>query len=150
MLSVGTYITFLKGYDAGFPKNSKFSINSCFEKIFSVGSLCTRGAAGIWAVDLFSTTYFGEIIIFVVSKDQTFRIRCTLMNPEQFLILVTHLIKTNLSSQIAFGFLDFHFNVPVFKSRFGHRNFSSTFRYYWNFGTIRTLDKVKALSIIIS
>ncbi len=77
--------------DAGFPKNSKLSINSCFEKSFSGGSLCTRGAAGIWAVDLFSTTYFGEIIIFVVSKDQTFRIRCTLMNPEQFLILVPYL-----------------------------------------------------------
>jgi hypothetical protein len=91
-LFVGTYITFLKGYDAGFPKNSKFSINSCFEKIFNGGSLCTRGAAGIWAVDLFSTTYFGEIIIFVVSKDQTFRIRCTLMNPEQFLILVPYLL----------------------------------------------------------
>ncbi len=54
--------------------------------------MCTRGAAGIWAVDLFSTTYFGQIIIFVVSKDQTFRIRCTLMNPEQFLILVPYLI----------------------------------------------------------
>ncbi len=43
-------------------------------------------------MDLFSTTYFGEIIIFVVSKDQTFKIRSTLMNPEQFLILVTHLV----------------------------------------------------------
>ncbi len=86
------YITVLKGYDAGFPKNSKFSINACFEKNFSGGSLCTKCAAGIWAVDLFSTTYFGEIIIFVVSKDHTFRIRCTLMNPEQFLILVTYLL----------------------------------------------------------
>jgi hypothetical protein len=43
-------------------------------------------------VDLFSTTYFGEIIIFVVSKNQTFRIRCTLMNPGQILILVPYLI----------------------------------------------------------
>ncbi len=41
----------------------------------------------------FSTTYFGEIIIFELSKDQTFRIRCTLMNPEQILILVTHLLS---------------------------------------------------------
>jgi hypothetical protein len=82
-LFVGTYITFLKGYDAGFLKNSKFSINSCFEKNFSGRSLCTRGAAGIWAVDLFSTTYFDEIIIFELSKDQTFRTRCTLMNPEK-------------------------------------------------------------------
>ncbi len=58
--------------------------------------MCTRGAAGILAVDLFSTTYFGKIIIFVVSKDQTFRIRCTLMNPEQFLILVPYLITVHL------------------------------------------------------
>jgi hypothetical protein len=54
--------------------------------------LCTGGTAGIWAVDLFSTTYFGEIIIFELSKDQTFRIRCTLMDPEQILILLTHLL----------------------------------------------------------
>jgi hypothetical protein len=58
--------------------------------------LFTGGAAGILAVDLFSTTYFGEIIIFELSKDQTFRIRCTLMNPEQFLILVTYLLKDSL------------------------------------------------------
>ncbi len=55
--------------------------------------MCTGRAAGIWAVDLFSTTYFGEIIIFELCKNQTFRIRCTLMNPEQFLILVTHLVS---------------------------------------------------------
>ncbi len=52
-------LPFLKGYDAEYQKNSKFLVNSCFEKIFSGGSLCTRGAAGIWAVDLFSTTYLG-------------------------------------------------------------------------------------------
>ncbi len=62
-----------------------------FEKKFGGGSLCTGGVAGIWAVDLFSTTYFGEIIIFVVSKYQTFRNWSTLMNPEQFLILVLYL-----------------------------------------------------------
>jgi hypothetical protein len=38
-------------------------MNYSFEKKFSGGSLCTRGAAGIWAVDLFSATYFDEIII---------------------------------------------------------------------------------------
>ncbi len=51
------------------------------------------GVAGIRAVVLFSTTYFGEISIFGLSKDQTFRIWSTLMNPEQFLILVTYLLK---------------------------------------------------------
>jgi hypothetical protein len=32
-----------------------------------------------------------KIIIFVLSKDQTFRIRCTLMDLAQFLILATQL-----------------------------------------------------------
>jgi hypothetical protein len=70
-------------------------MNLAFERNFSVGSLCTGGAAGIRAVDLFSTTYFDKNIIFVLSKDQTFRIRCTLMNPAQFLILVTHRLIKN-------------------------------------------------------
>jgi hypothetical protein len=57
-------------------------------------SLCTKVAAGIWAMHIFRSTYFGEISIFGVSKDQTFRIWSTLMNPEQFLLLVTYLLKT--------------------------------------------------------
>jgi hypothetical protein len=40
------------------------------------------GTAGIRAMDLFSTTYFGENIIFGLSKDQTFRIRCTPISHE--------------------------------------------------------------------
>jgi hypothetical protein len=64
------YITFLKGYDAGFPKNSKLSINFGFEKKIRGGSLCTLGAAGIWPVVFFGTTYFGEINIFGLSKDK--------------------------------------------------------------------------------
>ncbi len=123
-------MTFLKGYDAGFPKKSKFSINSCFAKNFSGGSLCTRSAAGIWAVDLFSTTYFGEIIIFVVSKDQTFRIRCTLMNPEQFLILVPYLIRNDFILKTSFlsensGFLSF------FENSRSSQWFSSVFVIKW-------------------
>jgi hypothetical protein len=73
-LFVGTYITFLKGYDAGFPKNFTLSSNFGFEKKFSGGSLCTGGAARIWPVVLFGTPYFGEINVFGLSKDQTFRI----------------------------------------------------------------------------
>jgi hypothetical protein len=46
---------------------------------------------------LFSTTYFDEISIFGLSKDQTFKIRCTLMNPEPILILVTHLVEFKIS-----------------------------------------------------
>jgi hypothetical protein len=44
------------------------------------------------------TTYFGEINIFGLSKDQTFRIWSTFMNPEQFLLLgrVRILIKIRL------------------------------------------------------
>ncbi len=80
-------------YDTDFPKNTKFWVNFLFEKNFCGGLWFRGGAAGVLAMDLFSSTYFDENIIFVLSKDQSFRIRCTLMNPAQFLILVTHLIK---------------------------------------------------------
>ncbi len=50
------------------------------------------GATGFWAMHIFSSTDFEEIIIFGLSKDQTFRIWSTFMDPEQFLILVTHLV----------------------------------------------------------
>jgi hypothetical protein len=76
-----------------FQKNSKFSINACFEKKKLEEGRCVREVSREFEPWIFLvTTYFGEIIIFVVSKDQTFRIRCTLVNPEQFLILVTHLV----------------------------------------------------------
>jgi hypothetical protein len=67
-------------------------------------------------MDLFSTTYFGEIIIFVVSKEQTFRIRCTLMNPEQFLISVPYLLLNVIHGE-SFKFFDlprFTFTVKKF------------------------------------
>ncbi len=66
-------------------------MNYNFEKKIDGGSLCTRGAAGIWAMHIFSSTYFDEFSIFELSKDQTFRIWSTFMNPEQFLILVPYL-----------------------------------------------------------
>jgi hypothetical protein len=44
------------------------------------------------AVQLFSTTYFDELIIYGLSEDQTFRNWSAFKNPEQFLILVTHLL----------------------------------------------------------
>jgi hypothetical protein len=65
---------FLGGYDAGFPKNSKLSMNYNFEKKIGGGLLCTRGAAGIWAIHIFSSTYFDEISIFELNKDHAFRI----------------------------------------------------------------------------
>jgi hypothetical protein len=85
------HIIFLKGYDAGFPKISKFLINYWFEKNFNGGSLCTGGVAGIRAVVNLSSTDYGEIIIFGFSKYQTTRNWSTLMNLEQIWILVTYL-----------------------------------------------------------
>jgi hypothetical protein len=43
------------------------------KKKFGGGSLCTRGAAGIWAMHIFSTTYFGGISIFGLGKDPATR-----------------------------------------------------------------------------
>ncbi len=68
-------------------------MNNNFEKKIGVGSLCTRGAAGIWAMHIFSSTYFDEISIFEHSKVHAFRIWSTFMNPEQFLILVPYLLR---------------------------------------------------------
>ncbi len=48
-------------------------MNFWFEKNFSEGSLCTGGATGIRAVDLFSFTGFDEISIFELSKDPNFQ-----------------------------------------------------------------------------
>jgi hypothetical protein len=64
----------VKGYDAGFPKKPKFSINFAFEKFFSGVSLCMGDDAGIRAMHIFSSTYFNDISIFGLSKDQSFRI----------------------------------------------------------------------------
>jgi hypothetical protein len=75
-----------------FQKTSHFKEILDLKKNFSGGSLFTGGAAGIWPVVFFSSTYFGEINIFGLSKDQTFRICSTFMNPEQFLLLVTYLL----------------------------------------------------------
>jgi hypothetical protein len=66
-------------------------MNFSIEKNFGWGSLCTGGAAGIWAMHIFSSTYFDEISIFELSKDPATRNWSTLMNPEQFLILVPYL-----------------------------------------------------------
>jgi hypothetical protein len=49
-------------------------MNYNFEKKFSGESLCTGGAAGIWAMHIFSSTYLDEISIFERSKDHAFRI----------------------------------------------------------------------------
>ncbi len=67
-------------------------MNFPFEKNFGGAFAYMRGAAGFRAMHIFSTTYFNEISIFGLGKDQTFRIWSTFMNPEQFLMLVPYLI----------------------------------------------------------
>ncbi len=64
---------------------SKAEICWKFEELVYIGV-----ARGIWAMHFLSFAYFGEIIIFGLSKDQAFRIWSTFMNTKQFLILVTH------------------------------------------------------------
>ncbi len=55
-LFVGTYITFLKGYDADYRINTKLSMNYSFGKKTWAELLNTRGAAGEWLItDEFST-----------------------------------------------------------------------------------------------
>ncbi len=45
-LFVGTYITFLKGYDADYRMNTKLTMNYNFEKNICAGLVNTGGAAG--------------------------------------------------------------------------------------------------------
>jgi hypothetical protein len=49
-------------------------MNFPFEKIFGEAFAYMRGAAGIRAMHIFSTTYFDKISIFGLRKDQAFRI----------------------------------------------------------------------------
>jgi hypothetical protein len=57
-----------------FQKTQNFQEILALKKKFGGGSLCTGGAAGIWAMHIFSSTYFDEIRIFELSKDHAFRI----------------------------------------------------------------------------
>jgi hypothetical protein len=45
-LFVGTYITFLKGYDADYKKNTKLPMNYSFEKNICAGLVNSGNAAG--------------------------------------------------------------------------------------------------------
>ncbi len=97
---VGTYITFLKGYDANYRINTKLPMNYSFGKNICAELVNTRGAAGEWLItDEFSTD-LDEMNIFVISKDQTFRICATFLDPTKFSILVIHLIKLNFKFKL--------------------------------------------------
>ncbi len=73
--------------------------------------MCTSGAAGFRAMHIFSSTYFDEIIIFELSKDQTFRIWSTFMNPEQFLILVLYLLISHKKINPRLGSCKIDFDI---------------------------------------
>jgi hypothetical protein len=59
LIRLGVSVKNLKGYDAGFPKKLQIFYKCLlWKKKIRGGSLCTRGVAGIWAVDLFSHHLF--------------------------------------------------------------------------------------------
>jgi hypothetical protein len=67
-------------------------MNYNFEKNICAGLANTGGAAGECLItDEFSTD-LDKMGIFVLSKDQTFRICATFLDPAKFSILVIHLI----------------------------------------------------------
>ncbi len=72
-------------------------MNYNFEKNICAELANTGGAAGEWLItDEFSTD-LDEIGIFVHSKDQTFRICATFLDPAKFSILVIHLFLTHFN-----------------------------------------------------
>ncbi len=67
-------------------------MNYNLEKNICAELVNTGGAAGEWLItDEFSTD-LDKMGIFVLSKDQTFRICATFLDPAKFSILVIHLI----------------------------------------------------------
>jgi hypothetical protein len=127
---IWTYITFLKGYDAGFPKISKFSINFWFEKNwvrfwfeknFNGGSLCTGGVAGIRAVVFFSCTYFGKICIFGLSKDPTIHSHESEKNFNiSHISICSFYYYSTFTKEITFVSIETNFlsNIKVMQSRY--------------------------------
>jgi hypothetical protein len=66
--------------------NYRFGKNICAELVNM------RGAAGEWLITDELSTDLDEMDIFVISKDQTFRICATFLDPAEFSILVIYLI----------------------------------------------------------
>jgi hypothetical protein len=74
--------------------NYSFGKNICAELVNM------RGDAGEWLItDEFSTD-LDEMHIFVISKDQAFRICATFLDPAKFSILVIHLLKYDLERRL--------------------------------------------------
>ncbi len=76
--------------------NYSFGKNICAELVNM------RSAAGEWLItDEFSTD-LDEMDIFVISKDQAFRICATFLDPAKFSILVIHLFKGTIKNKLYF------------------------------------------------
>jgi hypothetical protein len=74
----------------------------------------TRGVTGEWLITDEYSTDLDEMGIFVLSKDQTFRICATFPNQAKFSILVIHLLKPKKKIHSTWSF-----------------NFSNYFNFYW-------------------
>jgi hypothetical protein len=70
--------------------NYSFGKNICAELIN------TSGAAGEWLITDEFATDLDEMCIFVLSKDQNFRICATFLDPAKFSILVIHLLTLSI------------------------------------------------------
>jgi hypothetical protein len=82
---LGHILLFWK-YDADYRINTKLPMNYSFRKNICAGLINSGSAAGEWLItDEFSTD-LDEMGIFVLSKDQTFRICATFLDPAKFSI----------------------------------------------------------------
>jgi hypothetical protein len=75
-----------------FQKTSKLLMNYNFGKKYLCRISISGGAAGEWLITDEFSTYLDKMDIFVISKDQTFRICATFLDPAKFFILVIHLV----------------------------------------------------------
>jgi hypothetical protein len=75
-------------------------MNYNFEKNICAGLAFMGGATGEWVITHEFSTDFNEIGIFVISKDQTFRICATFPDPAKFSILVIHLLISQLEQKL--------------------------------------------------
>ncbi len=74
-------------------------MNCNFGEIICAGLVNTGGAAGEWLITDEFYTDLDEMGIFVLSKDQTFRICVTFLDPAKFSILVIHLLLLTKNQQ---------------------------------------------------
>jgi hypothetical protein len=101
-----------------------------------------RSVAGVWAVQLFITTYFDENVIFELSDTQTFRTRSTFMNPAQFLILVTQLVVVyRKNSEFIFARVVRKIILKTFAHVANHKSYSACVLPIFHNATIIYINK---------